>query len=101
MAGVSQTGIPAPGGGRNLHPTEAELRGFFDELWNNAIRPPVENALSGVALMAAQVLAGLGVNGVSLGKRDLSEEELRGFFDELWNNAIRPPVEKRPFGCGV
>ena len=43
--------------------------------------------------MAAQVLAGLGVNGVSLGKRDLSEEELRGFFDELWNNALRPPIE--------
>ena len=47
----------------------------------------------GIALMAAQLLAGIGVNGVSLGKRDLSEEELRGFFDELWNNAIRPPVE--------
>ena len=47
----------------------------------------------GVALMAAQLLAGIGVNGVNLGKRDLTEEELRGFFDELWNNAIRPPVE--------
>ena len=47
LAGISQTGIPAPGGGRNLHPSEAELRGFFDELWNNAIRPPFENALSG------------------------------------------------------
>ena len=43
--------------------------------------------------MAAQLLAGIGVNGVSLGKRDLSEEELRGFFDDFWNNAIRPPVE--------
>lgn len=46
LAGLSQTGIPAPNG-RTIHPTEAELRGFFDELWNNAIRPPIENALSG------------------------------------------------------
>ncbi len=50
------------------------------------------------ALMLAQVLAGLGTNGVNLsnlgiGKRDLTEAELRGFFDELWNNALKPPLE--------
>ena len=43
--------------------------------------------------MTAQILAGIGVNGIDLGKRDLSEAELRGFFDDLWNSAIRPPVE--------
>jgi hypothetical protein len=43
--------------------------------------------------LAAQVLAGLGSNGVNLGKRDMTEAELRGFFDDLWNNAIRPPLE--------
>ena len=47
----------------------------------------------GVSLLAAQILAGLGTNGVNLGKRDLSEAELRGFFDDLWNNALRPPLE--------
>ena len=47
----------------------------------------------GISLLAAQVLAGLGTNGVSLGKRDLTEAELRGFFDDLWNNALRPPLE--------
>jgi hypothetical protein len=46
LAGVYENGIPAPGG-RILHPSEAELRGFFEDLWNNAIRPPLENALSG------------------------------------------------------
>ncbi|CAF4431638.1 unnamed protein product, partial [Rotaria magnacalcarata] len=64
--------------------------------------------------MLAQVLAGVGTNGVNLsslfGKRDLSElagrqEELRGFFDTLgqslisslqsvWTNVIQGPVEQ-------
>jgi hypothetical protein len=68
----------------------------------------------GGALMLAQVLAGLGTNGINLsslfGKRDLSElagrqEELRGFFDTLgnalldslqsvWSNVLQNPVEQ-------
>ena len=59
----------------------------------------------GVSLLAAQILAGLGTNGVSLGKRDLSEAELRGFFDTLgnsilnglqsvWSNVIQNPLEQ-------
>jgi hypothetical protein len=47
--------------------------------------------------MLAQVLAGLGTNGINLssllGKRDLSEDELRNFFLNLWNDALRPPIE--------
>ena len=46
LAGISENGIPAPGG-RTLHPSDAQLRGFFDDLWNQAIKPPIENALSG------------------------------------------------------
>ena len=48
-----------------------------------------------VALLAAQVLAGIGSNGINLGigKRDLTEEEMRGFFSGLWNEALRPPLE--------
>ena len=45
LAGISENGIPAPGG-RTLHPSDAQLRGFFDDLWNNALRPQLENTLS-------------------------------------------------------
>jgi hypothetical protein len=103
LAGVSQNGIPAPGG-RTLHPSAEQLRGIFDNIWNNVLGPPIENALSGVALMAAQVLAGLGTNGVNLGslfgKRDLSEAEMRGLSDSLFQafndvfaNVIQKPLE--------
>jgi hypothetical protein len=52
------------------------------------------------ALMLAQVLAGLGTNGVNLsglfGKRDLSEAEMRGIEDvlnDIFANVIQKPVE--------
>jgi len=99
LAGLSQTGIPAPNG-RTFHPTEAQLRGFFDELWNNSLRPPLENAISGLSLMAAQLFAGIGTNGVNLGKRDMTEAEMRDFFDSLsqamnnvFSNVIQKPLE--------
>jgi hypothetical protein len=58
----------------------------------------------GGALMLAQVLAGLGTNGVDLssifGKRDLTEAEMRGFADALtqalndvFTNVIQQPLE--------
>ena len=73
-----------------------------------------EDFLVGGALMLAQVLAGLGTNGINLssllGKRSLNEfagrqEELRGFFDTLgqnlmnslqavWSNVLQSPVEQ-------
>jgi hypothetical protein len=50
--------------------------------------------------MLAQVLAGLGTNGVNLaglfGKRDLSEAEMRGIediFNDIFTNVIQKPVE--------
>ncbi|CAF1212284.1 unnamed protein product [Adineta ricciae] len=99
LAGISENGIPAPGG-RTVHPSDAQLRGFFDDLWNNALRPQLESTLSSVSLMAAQVLAGLGTNGVNLGKRDLTEAEMRGFLDSLtdafssvFTNVLQQPLE--------
>jgi hypothetical protein len=101
LAGISENGIPAPGG-RTLHPSDAQLRGFFDDLWNQAIKPPIENALSGLSLLAAQLLAGVGTNGVnlSIGKRDLSEAEMRDFFtslsqamNDIFTNVIQKPLE--------
>jgi hypothetical protein len=62
----------------------------------------------GGALMLAQVLAGLGTNGVDLssifGKRDLTEAELRGILDTVtgavvsglqgvWNNVLQVPIQ--------
>ena len=60
--------------------------------------------------MAAQVLAGIGMNGVNIGKRDLSsladrEDELRGIFDSfgqtvinglqsVWSNIFQNPLEQ-------
>jgi hypothetical protein len=100
LAGISQTGIPAPGG-RVLHPSEAQLRGFWTDLWNNALKPPLENALSGVSLLAAQVLAGVATNGVNLGKRDLTEAEMRGFWEDFLNNAILGPVNNALQGVAL
>ncbi|CAF0857681.1 unnamed protein product [Rotaria sordida] len=112
LAGIAQTGIPAPGG-RTIHLSNVELRDFIDDLWNNAVKPPLQNAIQGLSLMAAQALAGIGVNGINLsnlfvlagigtngvnlsslfGKRDLSElasrqAEIRGFFDTLGNGLL-------------
>jgi hypothetical protein len=55
----------------------------------------LNRTLLGVSLLAAQVLAGIGMNGVNLGigKRDLSEDELRNFFVNLWHEALKPPLE--------
>jgi hypothetical protein len=46
LAGVHESGIPSPGG-RALHPSDAQFRGIFDDIWLNILRPPIENALSG------------------------------------------------------
>ncbi|UJR33741.1 hypothetical protein I4U23_021168 [Adineta vaga] len=102
FVGISHNGIHAADG-RILHPSDEQLRGFFSGLWNDALRPPLENALSGISLLAAQVLAGIGSNGVNLGigKRDLTEEEMRGFFSGLWNDALRPPLENALSGISL
>jgi hypothetical protein len=62
----------------------------------------------GGALLLAQVLAGLGTNGINLsglvGKRDLSEDELRGIISTVsgniisglqgvWNSVLQVPLE--------
>jgi hypothetical protein len=113
LAGIGTNGINL--GKRDL--TDAEMRGFFGDLWNNALRPPIENALSGrdtvtdsvtlsrahrsgVSLLAAQVLAGIGTNGINLGKRDLDDAELRTIADaftqavnNIFSNVIQKPLE--------
>ena len=57
---------------------------------------------SGLSLLAAQLLAGIGSNGVNLGigKRDLTEAEMCGFFDSLsqavndvFSNVLQKPLE--------
>ncbi|CAF4406956.1 unnamed protein product, partial [Adineta steineri] len=84
--------------------TEAEMRGFFDDLLSTllaVVQKPLEDALSTTALLGAQVLAGAGVNGVSLdslfGKRDLTEAEMRGFWEDFANSllaVVQKPVEQ-------
>ncbi len=51
-----------------------------------------EKIILGVALLGAQLLAGVATNGVNLGKRDLTEAEMRGFWEDFLNNAILGPV---------
>jgi len=104
LAGVATNGIDLSK--RDL--TEAEMRGFTDDLlaafnnvFANVVQKPLEDALAGGALMLAQVLAGVGTNGVNLGglvgKRDLTEAEMRGFTDDLlaaFNNVFANVVQK-------
>jgi hypothetical protein len=106
LAGISETGLPNPNG-RTDYPSEAQLRGLWDDIWNHGMKPSIENALSSVSLMAAQALAGIGVNGIDLGslfgglgKRDLTEAEARGFLDafdqavsSLFTNILQKPLE--------
>ena len=119
LAGISETGIPAPGG-RTVHPSEAQLRGFLtiygtmlsdhnskalfqvnaDHVVANRTCSKDQKFSLGVSLLAAQVLAGLGTNGVNLGKRDLTEAEMRGFLDSLtdafssvFTNVLQQPLE--------
>ncbi|CAM4955751.1 unnamed protein product [Rotaria socialis] len=100
LAGISQNGIPAPGG-RTLHLSEAQLRGFWDDLWNHSIRPPIENAIQTVSLLGAQLLAGIGTNGVnlSIGKRDVTEVDPRFInalteaAESIFTNVIQKPLQ--------
>ena len=105
------------------------LNQAINDVFTNVIQKPLEDALASKlekmiriddhiictsldgALMLAQVLAGLGTNGINLsnlgglvGKRDVSEAELRGIFDNfgsnivsglqaVWNNIFQAPLE--------
>jgi hypothetical protein len=100
FAGIAENGIPAPNG-RTTHLSEAQIRGFWDDLWNNALKPPIEQAIQTVSLLGAQVLAGIGTNGInlSLGKREITEADAR-FLDTLadalnsvFTNVIQKPLE--------
>jgi hypothetical protein len=101
LAGIYENGIPAPNG-RTVYPSEAQLRGFWDDLWNNGLKPPLEQILSSTSLTLAQILANIGVNGINLGigKRDLTEAETRDFLQSLGNaltdvftQVIQKPLE--------
>ncbi|CAF5013692.1 unnamed protein product [Rotaria sp. Silwood1] len=120
LAGIGTNGINLSNilGKQDLSEDEARfLDTLIDTLGNlftSVVQKPLEQALQSTALMAAQVLAGIGTNGINLsnilGRQDLSElagrqEELRGFFDSLgqnllnglqsvWTNVIQGPVEQ-------
>jgi len=99
------TGLPAPSG----QITQAQARDIFDTLanaltsvWSGVIQKPVETALQNGALMLAQLLAGLGTNGINLSSifGGRSGAEARDFFDTLgnaitgiWTGVIQKPVE--------
>jgi len=103
LGGIYESGIRAPGG-RSSIPSDAQLRGFWDDLWLKSVRPQLENALSGVSLTLAGKLAEVGVNGIDLslpGKRDLSEPEMRSFTNALdqalnsvFTNVLQKPLEQ-------
>ncbi|CAF3213114.1 unnamed protein product [Rotaria sp. Silwood2] len=116
LAGVGTNGISLSNifGKRDLSELagrQDEIRGFFDTLgqnllsglqsvWTNIIQSPVEQALQSGALMAAQVLAGVGTNGISLGKRELNNVARGQIMDSLvdhasglFTNQIKPTLE--------
>jgi hypothetical protein len=58
--------------------------------------------------MAAQVLAGLGTNGVNIGKRDLTAEARGPLFDNLfghatglYTNSVKPVIENALSGIFI
>ncbi|CAF1220658.1 unnamed protein product [Didymodactylos carnosus] len=71
LAGIAENGIPAPNG-RTTQMTEAEFRGFWNDLLAGILQP-IEQAVQTAALLGAQVLAGIGTEGLnlSIGKRHL------------------------------
>ncbi|CAF1051841.1 unnamed protein product, partial [Didymodactylos carnosus] len=92
--------------------TQAQARDIFDTLgsaltsvWSGVIQKPIETALQNGALMLAQLLAGLGTNGINLssifgGRSGINEAEFRGFWDSvlsgvtsIWTDVIQKPVE--------
>jgi hypothetical protein len=127
LAGLGTTGVNLSSifGKRDL--TEAELRGIFDTVtgavvsgiqgvWNNVLQVPLQNFVQSEwidvflhatvilfvdsALVAAGWFANFGTNGVNLGKRDLTEAEMRSFTDALtqalndvFTNVIQKPLE--------
>jgi Na+-transporting NADH:ubiquinone oxidoreductase subunit NqrD len=107
LAGVAQTGIPAPNG-RMIHLSDRELRSVIDKLWNQSLKPHFENALQGLSQVAAQLLAGFNINGINLssflGRSDLTDEEARGFdsflnsladsLGSVFTNVIQKPLEE-------
>jgi hypothetical protein len=102
LAGIGTNGINLGSiFGQRVFEDEARffdmLNDVFNDLFTNVIQKPLEDALSGGALMLAQLLAGIGTNGIDLGsifgKQGLNElaarqQELRGFFDDLGNNLL-------------
>ena len=44
VARVSQIGLLSADG-RRVHPSDDQLRGFFSGLWNEALKPPIEETL--------------------------------------------------------
>ena len=130
LAGLGTNGIDLSNlmGKRDINKQE-ELRGFFDTLsnnllnslqsvWSNVLQNPIEQALQSQwpspfaichlsfvffedgALMAAQVLAGIGTNGIDLGKRQLNDNQRGEIIDNLLEHAsglytsqVKPAIE--------
>ncbi|CAF1111287.1 unnamed protein product [Didymodactylos carnosus] len=105
IAGVCVTGLPAPSG----QITQAQARDIFDTLgsaltsvWSGVIQKPIETALQNGALMLAQLLAGLGTDGINLSSifGGRSSMDARDFFDifgsaitSVWTDVIQKPIE--------
>ena len=48
VARVSQIGVLSADG-RRVHPSDEQLRGFFSGLWNEALKPPLENTIQSLS----------------------------------------------------
>ncbi|CAF0801203.1 unnamed protein product [Adineta steineri] len=100
LAGFSQTGIPLPSQGRILHPSAVQVQAVFDGLWQNTVRPLLKNVLSKYSVVIAQLFSTIPTS-----RNDLTEVEMRGFFDTLadsllnslqlvWSNVLQKPTEQ-------
>ncbi|CAF3471489.1 unnamed protein product, partial [Rotaria sp. Silwood2] len=95
-------------GKRDLTEEEARflesLAHTMQNVFSQVLQKPLEQAMQSGALMLAQVLAGVGTNGINLsnifGKRDLTEEEAR-FLESLahtmqnvFSQVLQKPLEQ-------
>ncbi|CAF5079743.1 unnamed protein product, partial [Rotaria sp. Silwood1] len=110
LAGIGTNGINLSNilGKQGLSEDEARfldtITQVLGNLFTSVVQKPLEQALQTSALMAAQVLAGIGTNGINLsnilGKQDLSEDEAR-FLDtvmqtlgNLFTSVVQKPLEQ-------
>ncbi|CAF3385981.1 unnamed protein product, partial [Rotaria socialis] len=107
LAGIGTNGVNLSIGKRDVTEVDPRFINALTEaaesIFTNVIQKPLQDALSTGALMLAQVLAGVGTNGIDLsalfGKRDVTEVDARFInalteaAENIFTNVIQKPLQ--------